>query len=197
MPWHQRQLRRAMRQAFDRSLSPEENGAAAARDPILRAYAAQAPMVAFGGPLYHTLLPVKQRAAYLTAIAENLPDVRLWGLGQASGTVVNGLGVRGMLGRISVDGSWWIQAAKAEQIAILDDGLLRALTFARTGKQTFFTYTEVMACNLRALKAAYDGLWSFPGPSKVPDDLTDVDQVVDLSRRVKSAVQSDFMGLLA
>jgi hypothetical protein len=193
---------------WDPTATPADNGRRAAQDAVLRFYAAQSPLVAIGGLLARPagskrnsskrLIPVRARAEYLTAIAEGLPGVRLWGLGQASGTVVNGLGARGMLETISVDGQWYIQAGKCQQLAYLDKelGLLRADTYAHSGRETFLTYTEIMALNLRALKAAYDGLWAFPGPSRVPTNFADADERAEFKRRAKAELQTSFLDLL-
>jgi hypothetical protein len=109
--------------------------------------------------------------------------------------LLNGLGRRGVLDRVSVDGTWWIHAARCEQIAYVQDGLLRALSFARTGPTR--SYTELMAENLRALMAAYGGFIAFPGPARVPDNLDDACQVAELQRRVRAQAQLDFLELMA
>jgi hypothetical protein len=42
------------------------------------------------------------------------------------------------------------------------------------------------SCNLRALLSAYAGLWTFPGPPRVPTDLEDLDARLELRRRLAS-----------
>src|SRR5947209_5503687 len=186
-----------IRQLYDVTLSPAENGRIAGRDPILRWYADQAPMVAIGG-MVKSVIPRSGRGAYLAGIAEALPGVRLWGLGQASGVVVNDLGQRGLLDRVSVDGSWWINSATTEQIVILKDGLLSNIILARTGARSFFTFTELMASNLRALLSAYAGLWNFPGPARVPINMNDPDERNELKRRASAQLAMfDMLALMA
>ena len=43
-----------------------------------------------------------------------------------------------------------------------------------------------MSCNLRSLLAAYAGLWTFPGPPKVPTDLENLDARLELRRRIET-----------
>lgn len=50
-----------------------------------------------------------------------------------------------------------------------------------------------MSCNLRAPLAAYAGLWTFPGPPRVPTGLEDLDARLELRRRLASA-QFDLFG---
>jgi hypothetical protein len=47
-----------------------------------------------------------------------------------------------------------------------------------------------MGCNLRSLLAAYAGLWTFPGPARVPTDMEDLDARLELRRRL-APVQLD------
>ena len=44
-----------------------------------------------------------------------------------------------------------------------------------------------MGCNLRSLLSAYVGLWTFPGPARVPTDLDDIDARLELRRRLDAA----------
>ena len=60
----------------------------------------------------------------------------------------------------------------------------------RTGARSFFPLLDLMGCNLRSLLSAYAGLWTFPGPARVPTDLEDLDARLELRRRLTS-VQLD------
>jgi hypothetical protein len=104
--------------------------------------------------------------------------------------VVNGLGQLGLLDRVSTDGTWWLHNARAEQLAVLQDGMIKSIRLTRTGARSFFTLAELMASNLRALLSAYAGLWTFPAPAEVPTDLRDEDARLELRRRL-DAVQLD------
>jgi hypothetical protein len=57
-----------------------------------------------------------------------------------------------------------------------------------TGARSFFPLLELMSCNLRALLSAYAGLWTFPGPPKVPTDLENLDACLELRRRLARGV---------
>jgi hypothetical protein len=69
-------------------------------------------------------------------------------------------------------------------LAVLEDGLLKSIRLTRTGACSFFPLLELMSCNLRALLGSYAGLWTFPGPAKVPTDLEDLDARLELRRRI-------------
>jgi hypothetical protein len=69
-------------------------------------------------------------------------------------------------------------------LAVLEDGLVRTIRLTRTGARSFFPLLDLMSCNLRSLLAAYAGLWTFPGPPKVPTDLEDLDARLELRRRL-------------
>jgi hypothetical protein len=114
---------------------------------------------------------------------------------QASAMVVFGLGLLGLLDRVSTDGSWWIHHARTEQFAVVQDGLLKSLRLTHTGASSFFTLPELMAANLRSLLSAYAGLWTFPAPTEVPTDLRDPDVRFELRRRLAS-VQLDLFAHL-
>ena len=88
---------------------------------------------------------------------------------------------------MSTDGSWWIHNARAEQLAVLQDGLIRSVGLTHTGARSFFTLAELMASNLRALLGAYAGLWTFPAPAPVPTDLRDEEARLELRRRLAAA----------
>jgi hypothetical protein len=98
------------RPAWDPSRDATGNGRLAARDPVLRAYVERAPLVAIGG-LVHGPCPRAVRHLYLAELARAFPDTDFWALGQASATVVNGLGQLGLLDRVSTDGAWWVHHA--------------------------------------------------------------------------------------
>ena len=67
---------------------------------------------------------------------------------------------------------------------MLEDGLLKTIRLTRTGARSFFPLLELMACNLRSLLSAYAGLWTFPGPARVPTDMEDLDARLELRRRL-------------
>jgi hypothetical protein len=69
-------------------------------------------------------------------------------------------------------------------LAVLEDGLVTTIRLTRTGARSFFPLLDLMSCNLRALLSAYAGLWTFPGPAKVPTDLEDLDVRLELRRRL-------------
>ncbi len=165
------------------SLSVEANASLATRDPVLRSYVDRAPLVAIGG-LNQSPCRRGERHRYFEILCRAFPDTHFWGLGQANPVVVNGLGCAGLLDRVWVDGSWWIHDARAEVLALLEDGLIKTIRLTRTGAHTFFPLLELMSCNLRALLSAYAGLWTFPGPPKVPTDLEDLDARLELRRRL-------------
>ena len=167
-------------------LSVEANALVAARDPVLRAYVDRAPLVAIGG-LNQSPCRRGERHRYLEVLCRAFPETQLWGLGQANPVVVNGLGCAGLLDRVWVDGSWWLHDARAEVLAVLEDGLLKSIRLTRTGARSFFPLLDLMSCNLRSLLAAYAGLWTFPGPAKVPTDVEDLDARLELRRRIETA----------
>ena len=48
-------------------------------------------------------------------------------------------------------------------------------------------YAHLAPEHLRALLSAYAGLWTFPGPARVPTDLEDLDARLELRRRLSHA----------
>jgi hypothetical protein len=146
-------------------------------------------VVAIGG-LVQGPCPRESRHRYLAELVAAFPGTHLWALGQASATVVNGLGQLGLLDRVSLDGSWWIHHARTEQFAVVQDGLLKSIRLTHTGAESFFTLLEMMAANLRSLLSAYAGLWTFPAPAAVPTDVRDPEVRLELRRRLV-AVQLD------
>lgn len=170
-------------------LSVDENAHLATRDPILRFYCDRAPLVAIGG-LNQSPCRRGERHRYLQILCDAFADTQFWGLGQANPIVVNGLGCAGLLDRVWVDGSGWIHDARAEVLAVLEDGLIKSIRLTRTGVRSFFPLLDLMSCNLRSLLAAYAGLWTFPGPARVPTDMEDLDARLELRRRL-DAVQLD------
>lgn len=167
-------------------LSAEENARLAARNPILRSYVERAALVAVGG-LNQSPIPRADRHRYLAALCRAFPGAQFWGLGQANPAVVNGLGCAGLLDRVWVDGSWWIHDARAEVLAVLEDGQVRTIRLTRTGARSFFPLLDLMAANLRSLLSAYAGLWTFPGPARVPTNLEDLDARLEIRRRLSTA----------
>jgi hypothetical protein len=181
--------------AWTSGLSVEANACLAARDPVLRSYVNRAPLVAIGG-LNQSPCPRRERHLYLEVLCRAFSGARFWGLGQANPVVVNGLGCAGLLDRVWVDGSWWIHDARAEVLAVLEDGLIRTIRLTGTGARSFFPLLDLMACNLRSLLAAYAGLWTFPGPARVPTDPEDLDARLELRRRL-SGIQLDLFPSVA
>lgn len=169
--------------AWVSGLSVEANARLAARDPVLRSYCDRAPLVAIGG-LNQSPCPRGERHRYFEILCRAFPDTRFWGLGQANPAVVNGLGCAGLLDRVWLDGSWWIHDARAEVLAVLEDGLVKTIRLTRTGARSFFPLLDLMSCNLRSLLSAYAGLWTFPGPPRVPTDMDDLDARLELRRRL-------------
>jgi hypothetical protein len=131
------------------SVDPAANGRLAARDATLRAYGDRAPVVAIGG-LVQGPCPRTARHRYLAELVSAFPDTSFWALGQASATVVNGLGRLGLLHRVSLDGSWWIHHARTEQFAVVQDGLLKSIRLTHTGAESFFTLLELMGLTTAA-----------------------------------------------
>ena len=72
-------------------------------------------------------------------------------------------------------------------LAVLEDGLIKTIRLTRTGARSFFPLLDLMSCNLRALLSAYAGLWTFPGPARVPTDLEDLEARLELRRRLAVA----------
>ena len=70
---------------------------------------------------------------------------------------------------------------------MLEDGLIKTIRLTRTGARSFFPLLDLMSCNLRSLLSAYAGLWTFPGPARVPTDLEDLDARLELRRRLEPA----------
>lgn len=166
-------------------LSVEANARLASRDSVLRLYCDRASLVAIGG-LNQSPCQRSERHLYLQVLCRAFPDTQFWALGQANPVVVNGLGCAGLLGRVWVDGSWWIHDARAEVLAVLEDGLIKTIRLTRTGARSFFPLLDLMSCNLRSLLAAYAGLWTFPGSPRVPTDLEDLDARLEMRRRLAS-----------
>jgi len=153
---------------------------------VLRFYCDHAPLVAIGG-LNQSPCRRPERHLYLQALCRAFPATQFWGLGQANPVVVNGLGRAGLLDRVWVDGSWWIHDARAEVLAVLEDGLIKTIRLTRTGARSFFPLLDLMSCNLRSLLSAYAGLWTFPGPERIPTDMEDLDARLELRRRLEPA----------
>lgn len=138
--------------------------------------------------------PRMARHLYLATLYHAFPGAQLWGLGQASATVVNGLGMLGLLDRVWVDGTWWILDATADRFAVVENGLITMISFEGWA-YSLFTLIEAMAANLRSLLAAYAGLWSWPPPEPLPLDLLNPDQAADMKRRLAHNAQALQLGL--
>ncbi len=171
--------------AWVSGLSVEANARLATRDLVLRAYCDRARLVAIGG-LNQSPCPRAERHRYIEVLCRTFGQNQIWALGQANPVVVNGLGCAGLLDRVWVDRSWWLHDARAEVLAVLEDGLIRTIRLTRTGARSFFPLLDLMSCNLRSLLSAYVGLWTFPGPPKVPTDLEDLDARLELRRRIEA-----------
>jgi hypothetical protein len=153
---------------------------------VLRGYCDRAPIVAIGG-LNQSPCPRAERHRYIEVLCRTFSETQIWALGQANPVVVNGLGTAGLLPRVWTDGSWWIHDARAEVLAVLEDGLVRTIRLTRTGARSFFPLLDLMANNLRSLLSAYAGLWTWPPPARVPTDLEDLDARLELRRRLDAA----------
>ena len=139
------------------------NARAVANDPVFRFFAERYGRVMIGG-MVNGPCPRMVRHIYIGELLRHFPDLHIWGLGQASNVVVNGLGSIGALDRTWVDGSWWIKDAVAERFAVVDRGLITMLNLGNGNHdiESFFTLPEMMAANLRSLLAAYEGLIEWP-----------------------------------
>jgi len=114
-------------------------------------------------------VPRIARHLALAIVCLAYPDTQIWGLGQANWASTNGLGVLGMLDRVWLDSTWWLLDSAADRFAAVKRGLI---TMIRVGSgldangdplsESFATRLELMKINLRALHAAYGGLWRFP-----------------------------------
>ena len=100
-----------------------------------------------------------------------------------------GLGMMGLLDRVSTDGTWYILDATAERFSYIEDGLITMLSLSKKGepyrRQSFFTTVEMIAANLRSLLAAYAGEWSWPKPEPLPINLIDEAERVELKKRLQ------------
>lgn len=181
---------------WDPCETAEQNARHAARQLILTTYCDRAPLVAVGG-LNQSPVRRGERHRYLEVLCKAFPQTQFWGLGQANPAVVNGLGMAGLLDRVWVDGSWWIHDARAEQLAVLEGGLVKTIKLTNTGAQSFFPLLTLMTSNLTSLLSAYAGLWTFPAPAEVPTNLDDPEARLELRRRL-GVVQLDmFSGGIA
>lgn len=169
------------------------NARLAAKDPVLQHLCGRCHLVAIGG-MAQSRVPRRARVHYIRELCRLFPDQQFWFLAQASETIINGIGQFGLLDRVWVDGSWWIHNARAERMAIMKGGLIRSI-YLEGQARSFFTMSEMMASNLRALLGAYSGLWTFPAPAPIPDDLTDPEAVRELKKRLQG-VQTSLLHLL-
>jgi hypothetical protein len=116
------------------------------------------------------------------------PDAQFWLLGQASYPVLNGLGLLGLLDRVTLDGTAYLQDASNERIAYVDQGLITIQSLAQSKahkaqkqprREFFFTLEELMAGALRSMIAAYAGLIDWPA-LPLPIDLGDFEKLGQL-----------------
>lgn len=136
------------------------------------------------------------RHVFVATLCRLFPDTHVWLLGQANFATVNGLGAMGLLDRVWVDGSWYLQDARCARFAYVEQGLITMLNLG-AGKQAdgtpliqpFFTLQEMMAANLRSLLAAYEGLWAWPAITPLPIDVRDDEQLVALRSHYRESAQ--------
>lgn len=142
------------------------------------------------GPLHRLA-----RHIFAATLCRLFPQTHFWLLGQANFATVNGLGALELLDRVWVDGSWFLKDAMAARFGYVENGLITMLRLG-SGRgpdgtpsiQPFLTLQEMMAANLRALLAAYEGLWQWPNIA-LPADLRDRDQLLALRRQYQQAEQ--------
>lgn len=172
------------------------NARLAVEDPLFRYMAARSRLVALGA-MVKGPCPREVRHIYFAELCRLMPDHHFWGMGQASHVVINGLKQYGLLDRVWLDGSWWILHAMTDQIAVIQDGLIKSIDIRHSNTYTTFTGAELMACNLRSATAAYLDLYSSPGPPQVPTEVHDMDAMMDLKRRIREDLhQSDLWSFL-
>jgi len=165
------------------------NALVIAKDPDFKWMCETFGQVMLGG-MVGCKCPRISRHLFAATLTHLYPDTKFWLLGQANFVVVNGLGMMGLLDRVSTDGTWWLLDSTAERFAIVEDGLITMLDLGKSGtfrKQSFFTTTEMMAANLRSLLAAYNGEWSCPKPEPLPVNLIDEAERIELKRRLQVA----------
>lgn len=160
------------------------NARLAVRDPVFQYMAARSHLVAIGG-MVQGPCPREVRHIYLAELCRLMPDHQFWAMGQASHVVINGLNQYGLLDRVWLDGSWWILHAMTDQIAILQNGLIKNIDLRYTGATTTLTGAELMLCNLRSGVGAYLKEWSAPGPPAVPTEMRDIDALMELKKRIE------------
>jgi len=159
------------------------NARLAARDPVLRYYAARSSLIGLGG-MVRGPIPRDVRHWYIAELARLFPDHHFWALGQANYKVVNGLGSLGLLDRISLDGTWWLLDAACDRFGVVKDGQIVMLSLEGWA-QSLFTIEELMAANLRCILGAYAGLWQFP-PMPLLPNLRDPEAVQELQQHLQT-----------
>jgi hypothetical protein len=116
------------------------------------------------------------------------PEARFWLLGQASYPVLNGLGLLGLLDRVVVDGTAYLQDASNERISYVDQGLITIQSLEQMKwqkaqrlprREYFFTIEELMSGSLRSMIAAYAGLIDWPA-LPMPINLGDFEKLEQL-----------------
>ena len=149
-------------------------------DPDFKRLCSQFGRVAIGG-LVHGPIRRNVRHLYAAVLAELIPEVQFWLLGQASNVVINGLSRLDLLDRVGADGTWYLHQARCEELPFLDSaGMIGTLKvgqgLATNGVplvQSLFSLSELMVANIRALTACYMGLVNWPTPLKLPVDARD------------------------
>lgn len=169
------------------------NAQAFARDPDVRAMVQQSGRLMVGGMVQgpiHRLV----RHLYAAQLVHEFGDMPIWLLGQANWATVNGLGIAGLLDRVWTDGAWWISDSLCEVFPYVKDGLITMVSLgpkkrgkASEGGMSFFSTVEKMAANMRALMAAYSGLWAWPTTPAPPIDVRDHEQLAELKRQYQQA----------
>ena len=173
------------------------NAIVVANDPDFRMMADRFGKVMLGGMVAGPC-PRLSRHVFLAAISRIRPDVKCWALGQAHYAAINGLAQLGMLGQVFCDGSWYLRDAAAERMAIVEKGLITMISLeTRPGerlengrRESFFTFSELMAANLRSLLSAYAGLIKWPNiewPSDLPLSPLPLERAKELQAHYQAA----------
>jgi hypothetical protein len=103
-----------------------------------------------------------------------------------------------MLDQVFCDGSWYLRDAAAERMAIVEKGLITMISLeTRPGerlengrRESFFTFSELMAANLRSLLSAYAGLIKWPNiewPSDLPLSPLPLERAKELQAHYQAA----------
>lgn len=166
------------------------NARIAARDLVLRDYAARSPLVGLGG-MVKGPIPRAVRHFYIAELCRLLPETQWWALGQANYLVVNGLGRLGLLNRVTTDSTWWVHDSCCGRFGVVKDGQITMLSLEGVA-ESFFRLEELMAANLRCLLGAYANLWQWPAMPLLPN-LADPNQAGELHTHMQ-ATQLELFG---